>query len=157
MTTDKNKQFVFEIYKQLKNNDFLDFKQKRSILETTIGAVNENSWRVIGITKECLKRFESLNFKYKSKQGINRSHIKQRMQTFVEIFEHNFETPNELWSYYYDRDETVLSTSTENMTEQMSEIIPIDTTLGFFKSNKVGWKHNIPERIFLEQLYNETI
>lgn len=103
---------------------------------TEFFSVNENAWRVIGITKEALLRFKDNDFKKKSRMGINRSHINNRSDCYSEMLNTDFTHANEWWDFNYDNDETILAISQENKSNRFSEVFDIDEDLGLFKKNK---------------------
>lgn len=43
-------------------------------LLTSIMSSKPFSWRVVGITKEALKKLHELNYRYKSREGLTRAH-----------------------------------------------------------------------------------
>ena len=113
----------------------------------------EKSWRVIGITKEALKRFKEYNFKKTKGSKINRSHINGRQDTFEVMMNTNFESIDKWWDFYYENDKTIFSLSSENAKVGEQIFISIDNELGLFKRSGYTWSHNKAERDYLESLY----
>lgn len=116
----------------------------------------EDHWRVVGITEEALKRFKEYDFKKTSKMGINRSHESDRNVTYKHMLSEKMEIES-WWSYYIERDITILSTSSENMSKDKSIIIKIDTERKLFKSQGFAWRHGKEETLFLKSLYNDLL
>jgi hypothetical protein len=141
--------------------DYLRIKEMHAPLKTKIAFLTylfsnqPNPWRVIGVTKDALIVFEKYNFKKVSRMGINRSHIIARRDTYRDLLEKNFKSLEEWWDYYFTRDMTILSTSSENMSSRFSEIIPIDVDLELFKTQGFAWKHGKSEIDCLKELFNK--
>lgn len=141
-------------------NDYLLIKKmvspmprKIRILSELLGQWSE-SWRIVGVTEEALKVFSNYDYRCPSRIGVNRAHINQDRSvtnTFLLSNDINFE---EFWDYLKSNDVTVLSTSTENMTNIYSKIFEIDRNLGLFKSSGFKWKHNKKEVEFLKEIHN---
>lgn len=143
-------------------NDFLLIQQLKSPVTvkvrilSTLFASYANAWRVTGITQKALEVFASTNFKHVSKMGINRSHLTDRHLTYTHMLDTNWTSWEEWWKYYQERDATVFATSSENLSKNLSQIFPIDNTLGLFKARGFGWTNNKAEQTLLKQIY-ETI
>jgi poly-beta-hydroxyalkanoate depolymerase len=138
--------------------DYLAIKDMNAPLNTKISFLTylfsnqPNPWRVTGITREALTVFTSHGFKKVSRMGINRSHIEARKDTYRELLERDFNSIEEWWDYYFSRDMTILSTSSENMSSRFSEIYPVDEILGLFRTKGYAWKHGKEEIEFLRNL-----
>lgn len=113
----------------------------------------EDAWQVIGVTEEALKVFESHNFKRVSRMGINRSHLVDRHKTYTTMLEGPLMELDEWWNFFKDNDKTILATSSENMSNGFSEVYPVDTSLGLFKTHGFAWRHKDPEITFLKEVY----
>ncbi|MFN5909893.1 MAG: hypothetical protein ACK45H_01030, partial [Bacteroidota bacterium] len=124
---------------------------------TYLFANQTNPWRVTGITHEALQLFASHGFKKVSRMGINRSHIEARKDTYKALLEREFKSIDEWWEYYFSRDMTVLSTSSENMSSQFSTIYPVDESLGLFRTSGYAWKHGREEIEFLVRLADQYL
>lgn len=118
---------------------------------------HSNPWRVVGITKEALLVFLNHKFQKKSKMGINRSHINNRSKAYKDMMTQNFNNCDEWWNHYYEKDKTILATSSENIKNTLSEIYDINEKFGLFKSSGYAWRHGKAEMDFLERLYQEKI
>ena len=116
-------------------------------------AESPNPWRVVGITEKALDVFKEHNFKKISKMGINRSHIINRNDTYTYMFNNIFKDPNKWWNYYFDKDKTILSTSSENTASKFSTITTFDNNNFLFKSRGFAWTHGKQEEQFLKELY----
>ena len=138
--------------------DYLAIKNMNAPLNTKIAFLTylfsnqPNPWRVTGITHEAMTVFAAHNFKKVSRMGINRSHIVARKDTYRELLERDFDSIEVWWDYYFSRDNTVLSTSSENMSSRFSEIYPVDETLGLFITKGFAWRHGKEEIDFLNRL-----
>jgi len=128
-------------------------------LLTELLAETENPWRVIGITKSALKVFEGDEFNRKPRMRINRAHLVDRLGTYSHLFENVCSDPDEWWSYYYERDTTVLSTSSENMSNALSDVIWFSEFPSYneedclFKSSGFSWSYRKKkEKPFLQEL-----
>ena len=145
--------------KMVKDNFHLPFTEISRILSSIEGSHN-NPWRIVGITKECLKRFKDNDFKYKAGLGINRSHYKHRKETHKELMESNLlDKPGDEWfDYWWNRDKTYLATSSENMKDNVKEedIIPLQAN-GLFRASGFGWRHSKEEQEYLRNLYEKEI
>lgn len=129
-------------------------------LLSSLLTVNPNCWRVIGITPKALEIFAKNNFKKSSRMGINRSHMVQRHGVYKEMMEKDFNNETEFWEFYMNKDATILSTSTENMSTTVSFVhesfeVPSDERQ-LFKSSGYSWKHKKEEEDFLKQLYQSN-
>ena len=48
---------------------------------------------------------------------------------------------DEWWGFYHESDKCVLATSGENNSGKIGDVIPIDQSLGLFKSSGFTWTH----------------
>jgi hypothetical protein len=108
---------------------------------------SDNPWRVVGITESALRKFEEHDFRKKSGIGIQRAHLYNRNNAFLEMLNTEFHNSNEWWNFYYERDKTILALSTENrgIENGIINYIEIDENLGLFRSNRISWKHSRAE------------
>lgn len=123
---------------------------------THLLAAQENPWRVVGITKDALKVFKEYSFRKKAKMGINRSHIKERHESYIELINSKNLNIETFWSLYYENDKTILATSSENMKRKFSEIFDIQEGEKLFKSKGYSWNHTKKETKFLQELYQSV-
>ena len=112
----------------------------------------EHIWQVVGITENALSIFARHGYRKVSKMGINRSHKVDRHKTYTIMLTGPLMTCDEWWQFFIDNDKTILATSSENLSGNMSKIYDIDPSLGLFKSSGFAWKHSKKEREFLESL-----
>ena len=124
---------------------------------TNLFANQDNPWRVIGITQEALVVFAHHDFKKVSRMGINRSHLVARNETYRELLGTEFENTDQWWDFYFSRDMTILSTSSENMSSNFSEVYVIDENHGLFKTSGYAWKHGKEETAFLTALADQFL
>jgi hypothetical protein len=108
---------------------------------------SDNPWRVVGITEAALRKFEEHNFRKESGMGIQRAHLNNRNNAFLEMLNTEFHNSNEWWNFYYERDKTILALSTENrgIENGIINYIEINEKLGLFRSNRISWKHSRAE------------
>jgi len=124
-------------------------------------SIEPNCWRVTGISIDALKVFQKNDFQRKSKMGINRSHIIRRFDSYKEILSKEskgeFNNHEEWWNYYFDRDKTILQTSSENMKKNGNSRVIEISNLGWalFKSKGYAWNHGNAEVELLRKLYEE--
>lgn len=117
----------------------------------------EGIWRVVGITEDALKKFESKGFKRESGMQINRSHLKDRSDTYPPLVTEDL-SYEKWWDYLLKHNDCILTTSSENMSGIWSRKIEIDTNLGLFMSSGYAWKHRLKkEGAYLKVLYNKHI
>jgi hypothetical protein len=119
----------------------------------------ENHWQIVGITEDALRRYKDYNFKKKSKQGINRSHIKPRSEIYSRLLNKELLDMgvDAWWEFFTENDKTILATSSENNLEKFSQIFKIDPKLGLFKNAGFSHKHSKQEENFLKTLYHNNI
>lgn len=154
MTSADNKKTVYDFHQFLKSNDNIPYKLKRKLLETMVFEFCEDSWKIVGISRKCLRLYKQLDFKHQSRKGIERAHYPlSRNEVFNQILDRDFDSPEQLWDFYYERDRTVLCLSSENMKNSFDKIFPIDPNLGLFKAKNVGWHQTAKENEFLRELF----
>jgi hypothetical protein len=122
MNTEKLEEF-FSIFKELAKAKYPEHKFLVRTFTTLYGCYSENPWRVIGITEEALKAFQSNGFNRipnkKDPIRVERAHINQRAIWVKELFEREWTCAKEWSDFLYENDRTVLATSVENkMSDQ---------------------------------------
>jgi hypothetical protein len=148
--------------KELLFEDFILIKKMNVPNEIKVGMItqlfraDENRWRVIGITKDALLKFNDYEFKYISGLKINRAHLNNRNDIYKKMLTKEFNDFNDWWIFYYENDKTILVTSSENKKQFFSEIIKIDGKKNLFKSRGYSWTHNKAEIELLKELYKST-
>jgi len=134
----------------------IPIKRKVRLLTELFGET-ENPWRVVGITESALKVFIQNNFNRVPRMGINRAHIINRVKTHTYLIENVYNDADAWWNYYYENDKTILSTSSENMSNTFSRIYDIDEKENYFKSVGFSWSYRkSKEKPFLEQLAKDN-
>lgn len=115
---------------------------------------NPDHWPVVGITPAALEIFANSDFKRKSRQGINRAHIVDRNSTYTYLLSVDIDF-DLFWKTVTNSDKTILATSSENknILNLLDHVLPIDTSLGLFKSKGFAWRHGAAEIAFLRGLY----
>ena len=149
------KEEAFHDYLKIKDMIGLTLSQKCRILSEYLGCYN-NSWRIVGITKEALEVFSRNDFKKVSKMGINRSHIIERNQTYSKLLTGDFDCDT-FWKIFLENDKTILSTSSENMSKRSSRVIKIDSGEKLFKSSGYSWRHTKEESALLKEIYENEL
>ena len=147
-------------------HDFLLISQMKVSEKTKIKFLTElfsetgNPWRVVGITKNALEVFKKNNFHRVSRMGINRSHIKDRKDTYSEMLNSKVKNSAEWWNYYYENDKTIFATSSENMSSRLDldNVIPLKNSEGLFKSQGYAWAHRKKNEVpYLQNLADEYL
>jgi hypothetical protein len=131
----------------------IPIKNKVRVFGDLVPYANPICWRIVGITKDALAVFANHDFRKVSRMGVNRGHLVDRNDTCTHLFTHRFKDVWEWWQYYYERDKTVLMTSSENVSGAHSEIFEITT--GLFISSGFAWKHGKQEIQFLKELHSK--
>ena len=144
---------AFKYYKEICTWN-MSLAAKRKILSNILEDAYSDHWRVIGITQEALNVFETHGFKKVSRMGINRGHIYDRKDTLTSLIQIPFQDVEEWWNFFYDRDKTILMTSTENMTNKHSQVHAVPE--GLFHTAGFAWKHGKEEVQFLTELASEV-
>jgi hypothetical protein len=117
----------------------------------------KSSWRVIGITAAALKAFSELNYHRKSRMGINRAHLKARIETTRELLARSQPlSQGEFLDTWLKNDQTVLCLSSENKAIVSRDIIPFANQDGeLFSSGTISWRHGRREREHLKALFDK--
>jgi hypothetical protein len=153
------KEIMYSAFKAICSMEIED--SKKSGMLTILFSMEPNNWRVVGISTDAIKVFHENDYLRKSKMGINRSHIKRRIDSHKEIMKKEaqgaFKNHEDWWSFYFENDKTYIQTSSENMKKNNhSKIIEIsnpDYTL--FKAKGFAWQHGENEIELLKKLYQE--
>lgn len=118
------------------------------ILSATM-AGKQFSWRVIGITPKALGQFQLLDFKYKSRQGFTRAHLKPRIETVRYLLApDNPYNMNDFYNEWIKNDKTVICARGENKIEvpPFIHISNEDGLLFSCQGKLAGWKHTKNEQ-----------
>jgi hypothetical protein len=151
----KTKEIMFNTFQQVQKMDEVPYFVKNKML-SAIFKMNPNKWRVIGITEKAILRFAEYEFKYKARMGINRSHIHQRSLRNKALLAKTDWKLDEWWNYFYDRDECILATSTENMSkEELKLSFKVPDNL--FRSSGYAYSVKEDETLFLKKIYAKLI
>lgn len=145
------------LQKDLHHDYLLISKMKAPIkvkarLLTELLAQYDNVWRVVGITRMALNVFIENDFKKIKRMGINRSHKVDRIKTYTHMFENVDYNPETWWEYFIKNDETILATSSENMSGNSSDVICFINDGNLFKNSGFSWRYRINEKEFLKRL-----
>jgi len=132
--------------------------KRKARLLTELLAQYDNVWRVIGITENALKVFIDNDFNKIKRMGINRSHRVDRIKTYTHMFKNVEQNADLWWKYFIDNDDTILATSSENMSSQFSRVIHFNNDVFLFKNSGFTWAYRIKEKEFLRELVrNESL
>jgi len=137
-------------------DDFNDGRLTK-ILTDIMGVENEG-WRVVGITSEALNLLAKKGYdKKKLPRKLCRGHINDRIETTRELFKG--EKPKELkefFNYFLDKDQTVIMLNEQNRTKQFPDYHKIDNLDAelFPNGSLMGWKHGEKERECLRNLHS---
>jgi hypothetical protein len=114
------------------------------------------SWRVVGITEAALRRFHELDYRYKSRLGLTRAHLRERINTVRKLLSRSEPlSASEFIEYWLENDRTVLCADGENKAI-VPHYIEIESNGGsLFSSNFVGWRHGKKERDLLRSLFEK--
>ena len=149
----KTKEIMFNTFQQVQKMDEVPYFVKNKML-SAIFKMNPNKWRVIGITEKAVLRFAKNEFKYKARMGINRSHIHQRSVRNKALLAKTDWKLDEWWNYFYDRDECILATSTENMSkEELKPSFKVPDNL--FRSSGYAYSVKEDETEFLKKIHEK--
>jgi len=129
----------------------LSLKAKIGVVSKIIESAYDDHWRVVGVTEEAVKIFALHDFKRKSRMGVNRGHKTERKQTLTTMIERPFEDAAKWWQFFYENDETILMTSSENKRNEWSREFGVPS--GLFRTSGFGWKHGREETQFLVGLF----
>jgi len=127
-------------------------------LLTSIMSAKPFAWRVVGVTQAALKKFHELDYRYRSKQGLTRAHLRPRIETVRELLDRSEPmSQDEFIEYWLTHDRTILCAQGENKVT-VPDFIEFENRDGvLFSSNQVAWRHGRAERDLLQRLYEEFI
>lgn len=154
MSLEELKEILFHDFNLIKR---MRCPEPRKIkLVSNLFVMNPDGWRVVGITPAALDVFSKHGFERRSGMRVNRAHVIPRYQTYKAMLGKGFFDKNELWDYYWERDHTILSTSSENMKSVSENSIyfevPQDHRI-LFRMKGFAWKHGDEEVAFLRELH----
>jgi hypothetical protein len=137
--------------------DYFSDGRLTKILTDIMGMENEG-WRVVGITHEALDLLATKGFdKNKLPRKLCRGHIIDRVKTTRELFKGDEPKElNEFFDYYLDKDQTVIMLNEQNRAKIPPEYIKIDNPNAelFPNGSLMGWKHREEERKYLRNLHS---
>ncbi|MEL0623359.1 hypothetical protein V6238_09675 [Marinomonas arenicola] len=126
--------------------------KRKARLITELFAQYDDVWRVTGITEKALEIFIENNFNKIKRMGINRSHRVDRIKTYTYMFENIEHDADSWWDFFIKNDDTILSTSSENMSNNFSRIIHFENDSFLFKNSGFTWRYSTIEKTFLREL-----
>lgn len=154
MSLEELKEILFHDFNLIKR---MRCPEPRKIkLVSNLFVMNPDGWRVVGITPAALDVFSKHGFERRSGMRVNRAHVIPRYKTYENMLEMQFSDKDELWDYYWERDHTILSTSSENMKSVSGNSsyfeVPQDHRI-LFRMKGFAWKHGDEEVAFLRELH----
>lgn len=151
----KNIEYYFNIFKAFQapmSDPALASRRQYGIraFSSTQGWLFENTWRVVGITKDALEAFKLVNFERiptrKDPIAVERAHINKRADWLNEMFAREWNDPQEWWDFIHDNDKVVLATAAENSLSDQKGI-PLEIAFEipdngeYFTTNYIGCKY----------------
>ena len=154
VSIEEAKQILFKAYTKFHEMDGLPVKSKARGFSEIAGMIP--GWRVIGITKAALEKFQKLDYKRppgRGPDGVNRAHKYSRLETGVIAFENPIRDYDKFWDFWLKRDITVLATVNENYSKE-SEVIAYEVPedLGLFEAYGYSYRVEDKEVEFLRSL-----
>jgi hypothetical protein len=114
---------IFNAYKS--DPVFFTLPQSNTELTTVMGG-RPWSWHVIGITKAALEIYKECGFRYKSKQGLTRAHIKPRIETSKKLLSPDIPISLEdFFEIWLEADKTIICGPGENKDGFVPEYIAL--------------------------------
>jgi hypothetical protein len=150
MDTEELQKIIFNGFLKIKEMEGVPLYTKHRMLQNLMG-MNKDGWIVIGITEAALDKFKENGCK--RTKGVNRSHIFQRSATSQKMLEKTDWDIESWWSFYVERDECILATSSENMNKE-PDVIKHEVPRGLFKTLAIGFTVKNAETEFLKNLSN---
>ncbi|WP_439370913.1 hypothetical protein [Bradyrhizobium sp. DASA03120] len=109
----------------------------------------------MGITEAALRKFAQLNYRYKSKQGLKRAHLRPRIATVRELLRRPPMSQSEFCAYWATHDQVVLCAEGENKVT-VPPFIKIENEQGaLFPTTPIKWRHGQNERELLRTLFQK--
>ena len=137
----KTKEIMFNTFQQVQKMDEVPYFVKNKMLSAIF-------------KMKAVLRFAKNEFKYRARMGINRSHIHQRSVRNKALLAKTDWKLDEWWNYFYDRDECILATSTENMSqEELKPSFKVPDNL--FRSSGYAYSVKEDETEFLKKIYEK--
>ena len=148
-------------------NDFLLIRQMKSSFQTKhrmlwemlgMNGKNKDFWRVVGITELAFNKIVENDYKLpkgNKDNKINRSHIKNRIETSKTMLEGPLMKIDEWWEFYLENDKCILATASENLSKQQ-ETIKYNVPFGLFECSGFSFKVAAEEINFLKKLEEEN-
>lgn len=157
MNAEKRAEF-FEIFKALQKAKHADRKYLTRAFSSISATYNEWNWRVVGITEDAYKSFQSVNFERipnrKDENPVERAHIHKRFDWVEELFKTDWQSSEEWFNFMWEKDMTVLATSRENKQSDINGTplkIKYEIPEGYFKSSFIGCSYRKKtEKVLLE-------
>jgi hypothetical protein len=123
---------------------------------TSVMASKRWSWHVVGITPAAMETFATLGFRYKSGRGLQRAHLRPRIETVREVMSGkeplDAETFIRLW---VQNDRVVICARGENRNQSVPPYVVVGNgNAELFNCEGVlaGWHHGDAEVAFLRDL-----
>jgi hypothetical protein len=141
-----NFQTFFKIYKLIK--DELDWekntKECQIILESAYSILNDDHWKVIGITKLASDLLVKNDFEVSAngRTIICRAHINERRDTFLDVINREWNDGQEIFDYIKEKDICLLAAKNENKKgNKLISFIDIPREAKLFKPRTIGFSY----------------
>lgn len=148
---------IYSVYTAIFNSNLT--MQKKNVLLTSLHGANEWSWKVVGITKNALEHLATSGYRHTVKNGIQRAHIKNRIDTANSVFDrNNLKRPlaiQEFFDVIIANDKTVLAKKEENRKIALLEVIPINSEKILFPCEHIGYRYHQDTPDYLRQLHQD--
>lgn len=113
-------------------------------------------WTVIGVTREALERFHEIGYKYQPGSGIQRCHLKHRVETFRMALENKFKSIHDVKQFFSQHSHTVLGYKQNGTTPPTEWYDVNDRTL--FTPTNCGFNWRVKQEVeFLMDLYRKEL
>lgn len=139
-----NSQILYTIFQLIKNE--MDWENNarscQAILESVYSILNNDHWKVIGITKLAYDAIVKNNFDIRidGRSIVCRAHINDRRETFLNIMKKRWNNGREIYDYMKSRDICYLSVKKENKKiNQSMSYIDVPKKLNLFMPRAIGF------------------
>jgi len=153
------KKILYNGFLKIQSINGIDDKVKHRMLWEmfSLNGKNPLNWEVVGITKMAYDKLKENNWiwpKGNKDNKINRSHIKDRLDTSLKMFSNFNWSEDSWWNFYRERDKCILATGTENMSKKELVIkyyVP-KKDLPLFRSKGFNAHYGSEEKTFLKEI-----
>ena len=157
MTKKNIKKYIIEGFNLIKSSNDLTYKDKVDTIGYLFGIGSLvgilPGWRPKAISHNALCLF--IDNEFKLPRGLERAHEHHRRDTLYELINNKWDSDEEWWDFFYDRDFTVLSTRSENRNEKTFhklKVYEVPLEKDLFLGKRVGFVYSEKEKEFLINL-----